>query len=83
MEGADSKEGTAAVSHNAEEGFWAGCVCDSETSTESTQDNKTTPPRPVTRGRGEEKINREAEPAEEREEMGGEREKCLSCHTRI
>ena len=34
-------------------------------------------------GRGEEKINREAEPAEEREEMGGEREKCLSCHTRI
>ena len=27
-------------------------------------------------GRGEEEINREAEPEEEREEMGGEREKC-------
>ena len=27
-------------------------------------------------GKGDEEINRDAEPAEEMEEMGGEREKC-------
>ena len=36
-EEADSTEGTVAVSNNAEEGFWAGCVSDSEKIAESTR----------------------------------------------
>ena len=51
-EGADSTEGTAAVSHNAEEGFGACCVSDIEKIAESRLSKiRTTPAHPATRGR--------------------------------